>query len=62
MRCNASPTTCTAADAERVRLVTSTLDAVLFREILKPLATALGPVGDTALAAVTDRLFVPPPS
>jgi hypothetical protein len=32
--------------------------AVLFREILKPLAAGLGPVGEIALAAVADDIFV----
>jgi hypothetical protein len=31
--------------------------AVLFREILKPLANGLGPVGEIALASVADDLF-----
>ena len=39
----------------RVREVAS---AVLFREILKPLAQGLGPVGEIALGAVADDLFV----
>jgi hypothetical protein len=32
--------------------------AILFREILKPLANGLGPVGEIALGAVADELFV----
>ncbi|MEA2689429.1 MAG: hypothetical protein QOJ39_197 [Candidatus Eremiobacteraeota bacterium] len=32
--------------------------AVLFREILKPLAQGLGPVGEIALGTVADELFV----
>jgi hypothetical protein len=32
--------------------------AVLFREILKPLANGLGPVGEIALGIVADDLFV----
>jgi hypothetical protein len=32
--------------------------AVLFREILKPLAQGLGPVGEIALGVVADALFV----
>jgi len=38
----------------RVRDVAS---ALLFREILKPLAQGLGPVGEIALGAVADELF-----
>jgi DNA topoisomerase VI subunit B len=34
------------------------VNAVLFREILKPLAQGLGPIGETALGTVVDRLFV----
>jgi len=30
----------------------------LFGEILKPLTTALGPVGEVALSSVVDELFV----
>ena len=32
--------------------------AVLFREILKPLAEGLGPVGEIALGTVADELFL----
>jgi len=32
--------------------------AVLFREILKPLADGLGPVGEIALGTVADQLFL----
>ena len=61
MRCCASPTTSTAADAARVEEQRSARDvasAVLFREILKPLARGLGPVGEIALGTVADELFV----
>ena len=63
MRCCGSPTTSTAADAP-VRREPSAADvasAVLFREILKPLAQGLGPVGEIALGAVADSLFVKKP-
>jgi hypothetical protein len=36
--------------------VTTLADALLFRAILKPLAAGLGPVGETALDAVADRI------
>ena len=60
MRCCESPTTSIAADVlarERTdaRDVTS---AILFREILKPLAAGLGPVAEIALGEVADDLFV----
>jgi hypothetical protein len=62
MRCSGSPTTSIAADDARTRdAVNATLDAVIFREILKPLAAGLGPVGETAVAAVADRVFAPTP-
>jgi hypothetical protein len=60
MRCCASPTTSTAADAARAdqrRSAQDVVSAVLFREILKPLAQGLGPVGEIALGAVADELF-----
>ena len=37
------------------------VSAVLFREILKPLAQGLGPVGEIALGSVADELFVRKP-
>ena len=65
MRCCASPTTSTAADpraGDRRALAQAdaraVMSAVLFREILKPLAQGLGPVGEIALGAVADELFV----
>jgi len=35
------------------------MNAVLFREILKPLAAGLGPVGEIALGSVADAVFTP---
>jgi hypothetical protein len=64
MKCCASPTTSTAPDAravEAARVARAFTNALLFREILKPLASALGPVGETALGSVVDRLFARPP-
>jgi hypothetical protein len=60
MRCCASPTTSTAADPSQRQERLAARDvagAVLFREILKPLASGLGPVGEIALGAVADELF-----
>lgn len=37
--------------------VTAALNAILFREILKPLASALGPAGDIAIGRVADAIF-----
>ena len=72
MRCCASPTISIAADvreraedaALRARRDDTTLrardvmNAVLFREILKPLARGLGPLGEIAIGEVADDLFV----
>jgi hypothetical protein len=52
-----APTTSAVAAAAR-DAATSALEAIVFREILKPLASALGPVGDVALGRVADTLFV----
>jgi hypothetical protein len=41
--------------------VRDVVSAVLFREILKPLAQGLGPVGEIALGSVADELFVRKP-
>ena len=57
MRCCGSPTTSIAAEPRPVR-AQDVLDAVLFREILKPLAQGLGPLAEIALGAVADELFV----
>jgi hypothetical protein len=42
------------------QLATSTLEAIVFREVLKPLAAALGPVGDVMLGTVADSVFARP--
>jgi len=47
---------------ERARVVRATVSAVVFREILKPLAAGLGPVGETAMDRVADDLFVRRPT
>ena len=58
MRCCASPTTSTAADPRADATARDVMNAVLFREILKPLVQGLGPVAEIALGSVTDDLFV----
>ena len=60
MRCCASPTTSTAANAAPPARDTArdVMNAILFREILKPLVQGLGPVAEIALGSVTDDLFV----
>jgi len=61
MKCCGSPTTSIAPIPPDVaHLAQSALQAVLFSEILKPLAKDLGPVGDVALSSVAQRLFVSP--
>jgi hypothetical protein len=62
MKCCASPTTSTAADANPPaagRAIESTLQAMLFSSILKPLAAGLGPAADIAVESVVQHLFVP---
>jgi len=58
MRCCASPTTSTAAEPSARDAVRDVAAAVLFREILRPLAEGLGPVGELALGAAIDKTFV----
>jgi hypothetical protein len=62
MQCDTTSCTNAAVSDERTRLVSSTVSAVLFREILKPLAAGLGPVAEVAIDGVADRLFVKPAS
>jgi len=56
-----SPSVSIATDDARTRIVDATVNAVLFRDILKPLAAGLGPLGETAVDAVADRVFGPAP-
>jgi hypothetical protein len=49
-----------AAERDTSKLATGAIEAVVFREILKPLAESLGPVGETALDSVADSLFIRP--
>lgn len=44
---------------DAARAAESTLQAVLFSEILKPLAKGLGPVGDIVLDSVAQHIFAP---
>jgi hypothetical protein len=60
MKCCGSPTTSIAAvPPSAAHVAQSTLQAVLFSEILKPLAKGLGPVGEIAVDSVAQHLFVP---
>jgi hypothetical protein len=61
MKCCASPTTSIAAEppaSPQARAARDVLNAVLFREVLKPLAQSMGPAGDVLLGGVVDDLFV----
>jgi hypothetical protein len=57
MRCSASPTTSTAAERPAdADLAARAVRAILFREVLRPLAGGLGPLGEIALAPLAERL------
>ncbi len=60
MRCCASPITSIAADvlARERTDARDVTNAILFREILKPLAQGMGPLAEIALGAVADEVFV----
>jgi hypothetical protein len=60
MECSASSPTCIAANVDTRAAATSTLEAIVFREILKPLAAGLGPVGEVAIGSVADTIFTRP--
>ena len=49
-----------SASGDRAR-VAGAVEAIVFREVLKPLASALGPLGDVVVGVVTDRLFASRP-
>lgn len=47
-----------ATSSESARdVATRIFQAIVFREILKPLAAALGPMGDIATGNIADALF-----
>jgi hypothetical protein len=52
----------TTEDSVARSAATNTLSAIVFREILKPLAAGLGPVGEVAIGSVADTIFVRPKS
>jgi hypothetical protein len=61
MNSSGTPVTGVASGANDTRAAAaSTLEAIVFREVLKPLASGLGPVGDVALESVADSLFARP--
>ena len=57
MRCSGSQTICTAVEPARSREAMQVLESIAFAEVLKPLAQALGFVGEIAIGAVSQRLF-----
>lgn len=57
MRCSAWPTTCTAAEIAGLRPA-AVVEAVLFTDVLKPVAAALGPAGDLVIAQVVQQALV----
>jgi hypothetical protein len=59
-QCGGVQPACVAAQPAASKVATNAIEAVVFREILKPLAESLGPVGETALDSVADSLFVRP--
>jgi hypothetical protein len=61
MKCSASQTTCTVPEQDRQRFVTAAFEALVFGEILKPLAAGLGPLGEIVVDAAAQRAFVDAP-
>jgi hypothetical protein len=60
MKCCGSQTTSSAVDPRVVdqrRAAEQIAESLIFREILKPLAQGLGPVGELAAGNVADALF-----
>lgn len=59
MKCCESPTTSIAVRTpDDRRAATAAMQAIVFSEVLKPLAAALGPAGDEAVGAIAQSLFV----
>jgi hypothetical protein len=55
-----APLTRSAQEAATRSAATDALEAIVFREILKPLAAGLGPVGEVAVGSVADAIFTRP--
>ena len=58
MKCCESPTTSIAVNADERAIVQERVNALLFAQVLKPLAASLGPFGDCAIEAVVEKMFV----
>ncbi len=61
MKCCVSPTTSIAAEPLPPPVV-QTVEMLLFSDVLKPLASALGPLGEQFTALLAERIFVRPPA
>ncbi|HYZ15213.1 MAG TPA: hypothetical protein VE591_02385 [Candidatus Acidoferrum sp.] len=64
MKCCGSQTTFNAADpriADQRRAAEQIAQSLIFREVLRPLAQGLGPVGEIAIGNVADALFTGKP-
>jgi len=57
---SASTLSSTEGQPQARTVATSALEAIVFREVLKPLGAGLGPVGEVALDSVADTLFTRP--
>jgi hypothetical protein len=60
MKCDVLPASCAATDSDARDAAVRAVEAVVFREVLKPLAAGLGPVGEVAVGSVADKLFSRP--
>jgi hypothetical protein len=60
MSSSVSPITATATGPAARDAAANVLTAVVFREILKPLAAGLGPLGEMAAGSVADAIFARP--
>jgi hypothetical protein len=57
---NVSPVTLPATDATARDAAAHVLSALVFREVLKPLSAALGPMGDVIADRFADTLIARP--
>jgi len=64
MKCCGSQIISTAANgpvqSDEQRRIEASMQAVVFAEILKPLAASLGPFGELATGAIAQSVFVRP--
>jgi hypothetical protein len=62
VKCSGSPTNCIVVAPDSGAAAKDAIEAIVFREILKPLAAGLGPVGEVAIGSVADSIFTRPKS